>query len=154
MSKENNLKLTKYHKRVENLFMKNTGKVLRYDEIRKCWDNYATGNTIRYTICVLRKNGMHIDTYMGIGYKYIGENKMEKKILNRIPKNNNNIKIVNRYGDYLEFGKYRNKKAIEDVIKEDPKYIKWCLSNIPWFHIDDKLNRLLNAELKKLTNKK
>jgi len=40
----------------------------------------------------------------------------------------------------LEFGKYKDYE-IQEVLKEEPWYIEWCVSNIPEFIIDSELIR-------------
>lgn len=37
--------------------------------------------------------------------------------------------------DQLTFGKHRG-QTLEQVIKSDPQYIRWCLRSIEWFEMD------------------
>lgn len=36
---------------------------------------------------------------------------------------------------HLTFGKYKG-QTLEQVVRQDPQYIRWCLRSIPWFEID------------------
>lgn len=39
----------------------------------------------------------------------------------------------------MGFGKYAN-STVEDVLEDDPSYLRWCLENIPRFTVDDALH--------------
>lgn len=47
--------------------------------------------------------------------------------------------------DKLDFGKYKLWE-LESIIKSDPKYIRWCLSNIKWFKINNNAQYLLDDQ--------
>ncbi len=36
----------------------------------------------------------------------------------------------------LNFGKHKG-KTIDEVLEEDPTYIRWCLENIDWFKLSE-----------------
>ena len=41
--------------------------------------------------------------------------------------------------DELSFGKYKG-KTVEEVLEDDPTYLRWCLENVPSFVVDDVLH--------------
>jgi len=49
----------------------------------------------------------------------------------------------------LTFGKYKG-SLLKDVIKRDPVYVEWCLSNISWFKITYSCKVDLGKELAKV----
>ena len=36
--------------------------------------------------------------------------------------------------EFFTFGKYKGKN-IMDIIKNDPKYVHWCVRNVEWFEL-------------------
>lgn len=52
--------------------------------------------------------------------------------------------------DIIKFGLYRNNpKTVEEIMKEDPGFIDWCIKNFEQF----KLSKPLLKEFEKIKNK-
>jgi len=43
------------------------------------------------------------------------------------------------------FGMYKGQK-VNDIIKQNPSYIRWCLNNVSYFTLDDNQKELLNEQ--------
>jgi hypothetical protein len=47
--------------------------------------------------------------------------------------------------DELNFGKYKDSgKTVEDIIEEDPDYIRWCIENIETISFSDDIESMVD----------
>ena len=46
----------------------------------------------------------------------------------------------------LTFGKHKG-KTIEDVLEDDPRYLRWCMENIDDFELDRAVEHLLHEKI-------
>ena len=48
-----------------------------------------------------------------------------------------NQNVILTLENKLNFGKHKG-KTIDEILHEDPTYIRWCLENIDWFKLSKK----------------